>query len=310
MIQICVMNVQEMRRKEKMSEYEIEQGFEIIINREVEKRISWLTRNYENEISAWLGGEIKEDKIIIDDLLFPEQIVGGASVDTDQRQLIKLRKEYGNRCLRIVGHWHSHNNMSAHWSSDDEKFIEEHMHERELRVFFVSSVRDGIRARIELRKPLKISIDKLDLKVEYEDKELEEEMNKIIKDKVEEAKTTIYSGNWWDKEDVEEVLTAEVKVLKESNNVEIKDLRESIFTKIEDMYPLEKEVKYMTDGSVEVVYKIGDKRKARAFRDEIRQAISIMEEAEDIKEENVDSDDYYYNQEEQARLGGFGNGFY
>lgn len=82
------------------------QNFEIELTSEVNEKIKWLTNNYEKEIGAWLGGTIKNDKILIDDLLFPEQEVSHAIIDTDGKQLVKLRKEYGDRCKRIVGHWH------------------------------------------------------------------------------------------------------------------------------------------------------------------------------------------------------------
>ena len=47
---------------------------------------------------------------------------------------------------------------------------------------------NGIRARLELNSPLKMSLDKLEINIEYEDEDMEKEMNKIISDKIVETK--------------------------------------------------------------------------------------------------------------------------
>ena len=194
---------------------EFKQDFEIELTREVEDKIKWLTHNYEQEISAWLGGEVSENKILIDDLLFPTQEVSGASIDTDTKALINLRKEYKDRCLRIIGHWHSHNNMSVDWSSVDDDFIEKYMSSRDLRVFLVSSIDDGIRARLELRNPIKLSIDNLKLNVNFINSDIEKELKRVIEEKVVEKKIVVSvkgknnnvtwedKEDWDDKEDIE-----------------------------------------------------------------------------------------------------------
>ena len=290
-----------------MSGIDYTQNFEIVLSKEVEKRIKWLTKNYSKEISAWLGGEIKEGNIIIDDLLFPEQEVSGASMDTDQRQLIKLRKEYGDRCLRIIGHWHSHNTMLEHWSNDDEKFIEEHMHGRDLRVFLVSSTSDGIRTRLEIRTPLSFSLDKLEVDVDYADSEMEEELKEVIENKVVESKVvTTYDDKWWDKyEEGDNTFDFRVWVEKKTKNVKITGLREGECNKIEDMFPYKKEVVYNTNGSVDVTYDVNDKMEARKLRDEVAEFVEIIKEAEEKKQIPVlDQEDYYYQQEEFIRNGG------
>lgn len=278
-------------------ENDTEIGFKVVMKKEVEERIRWLTKNYDKEISAWLGGELTEEGILIDDLMFPEQEVGGASVDTDQKQLIKLRKEYGNRCLRIIGHWHSHNSMSAHWSTDDDKFIKEHMHERDFRVFLVSSIRDGIRVRVEIRKPIGISIDEVELEIENDNKELEEEMKEIIKKKVKEVKIgEVKCSNWWDykkKEEEEEKEEEKVKIIKKLQNVEVDDLDVGIYNKIEDMFPFDKKVTFYANNTVKVIYKIGNKKEARKFRDEIKEAISIIKETKEDKFVSPYQDDWY-----------------
>ncbi len=166
---------------------EVEQTFKIIISKDLNERLDWLVNNYAEEIGAWLVGEVRDGNIYIEDFLVPEQEVTKASVDTDTASLIKLRKEHGDKCLKIIGHWHSHNTMSSYWSSTDETFIEEFMGPRDFAIFMVSSVRDGHRVRLETKKPIKLKFDECDFEVEYGEK-LGKEMEKIIKEKVKAPK--------------------------------------------------------------------------------------------------------------------------
>ncbi len=167
-----------------MVEIKVDYNIEIEVMHEVAERINWLTRNYDKEISAWLTGKTEKGKIIIDGLLFPKQEVSGASVDTDTSALIKLKKEYGAKCKRIIGHWHSHNDMSSYWSATDNDFIKEFIEQRKFALFMVSSRRDGIRTRIDVNDPLHLTLDELPIIVKYENTKLEKEMLKVIKDKI------------------------------------------------------------------------------------------------------------------------------
>lgn len=163
--------------------------FEIEIDKEVNDKIDWFTDNYPKEISGWLVGDITKDLISITDLLIPYQEVGDASVDTSGGDLIKLRKEYGDKCLKIIGHWHSHNTMDNYWSTTDDNFIDEYMEQREKAIFFVSGKGNDHRVRVEIRKPLNISIDELDYCVVSEEvNELGKELLKVIEEKVTEQK--------------------------------------------------------------------------------------------------------------------------
>ena len=166
--------------------------FKIEIEKEVEDRINWFTHNYKEEISGWLVGEMTPDLISVKEIIFPYQEVGGASVDTTPQALIKLRKEYGDKCLKIIGHWHSHNTMKSFWSSIDDTFINEYMQQREKGLFIVSSKTDGSRVRLELRKPINISLDELDYKVVTDEEDvLGNELREMIELKVTKAATPI-----------------------------------------------------------------------------------------------------------------------
>ncbi len=171
---------------------ETEIMFRVEIDKEVNDKMDWFTQNYDKEISGWLVGDIEKDLIKITDILIPHQEVGGASVDTDGKSLIKLRKEYGDKCLKIIGHYHSHNTMSNFWSTTDESFISQYMEQRERGLFIVSSKGGGHRVRLELRVLVNLSIDELEYSVGgVEDDILGEELRKVIKEKITENKNIV-----------------------------------------------------------------------------------------------------------------------
>lgn len=281
--------------------------FEIVLQPHVSERIEWLTHNYDKEISAWLTGELKDNQVIIDGLLFPHQEVGSASVDTDTKQLIKLRKEYGDECKRIIGHWHSHNTMGAFFSGTDDKFMEEHTNGRELRVFLVTSTH-GNKARLEMRKPFRLSINDINIIQKKDNPQLEEEMNALIKEKVTESKTgTVVVSNIYE-EAYEPLSLGEVKIDKKTHNVKIDDLTTDMYTKLEGIieYDIEYE-RHKPNDRIDVVFKVGDKQRARRLRDQLNTILGAAE-AENFRnnkgyQEALD----FYNQQNYH---GGGYGFY
>lgn len=169
--------------------------FRVEIDKDVEDIINWFTQNYPKEISGWMVGTINKDLIRIKKLLIPHQEVGGASVDTDGKSLIKLRKEYGDECLKIIGHFHSHNTMTNFWSITDETFISQYMETRDRALFLVSSKSNGHRIRLELRNPVNLSIDDIGYSVCGDEVDiLGEELKKVIEEKVTECKEIATSG--------------------------------------------------------------------------------------------------------------------
>jgi proteasome lid subunit RPN8/RPN11 len=183
---------------------EVETMFSVEIDKDVEDTINWFTNNYPKEISGWLVGSIEKDIIKVTDMLIPHQEVGGASVDTDGKALIQLRKEYGDKCLKIIGHFHSHNTMTNFWSTTDEDFMKQYMETREKALFIVSSKSNGHRVRLELRNPVNLTIDDIDYSIGGEEIDiLGERLKKVIDEKVTEIKTTTTHDNYLkNKEDV------------------------------------------------------------------------------------------------------------
>lgn len=165
-------------------EAEVEFVLKIKLKKDVEDKITWLTQNYKDEISAFLTGEIKEGEIVIDGLLFPHQDVSSGSVEVEPKNLIKLRKEYGDECLRIIGHWHSHNNMGAFWSGTDNEFIKVYSKTKDISVFFVSTTISRCKVMVVLNKPFLIKLDNLEYETIWEEGKFEGNLKEMIEEKV------------------------------------------------------------------------------------------------------------------------------
>lgn len=188
----------------------------VAIGRKFDDITMWFTKNWDKEIAGYILGRIKNGIIFVEDIIFPEQEVGCASVDMDGKVLIKLRKEYGSKCNRILGEWHSHCKMGKSWSTtDEEEMINPWADVRDVSVFIVSND-DGHNVRVELRKPFWVSIDELDYCV-VGDNKIGDFCEEVIKDKIkkEEEKdleiTTNINEDWgsWNKGDREEWLEKE-----------------------------------------------------------------------------------------------------
>lgn len=177
--------------KMEEEEQEIEFDVNIVMKKTFKDKIDWLSSNYDKEIAGFIFGEIKEDGIYLEDLLIPEQEAGGGSVTLQGKELVKLRKEYGDKCKKILGEWHSHNSMGAFWSSTDEDdFIKPFAKPRKVTLFIVSSEGKHL-IRMEIRKPFFMSLDKLPYVVEEEeDNKLKKLLEKEIKKKVTEEVVT------------------------------------------------------------------------------------------------------------------------
>lgn len=194
--------------EEKEKEYTIE----IILSERFKRIIDYFSINYNKEIAGFITGEVKDNRIIAEDLIFPEQSTSCGSVNFNGSSLAKLRSKEGDKCLRIIGEWHSHNSMGCFWSTTDiDEFIEPFSKDRDISLFIVSSKGEDL-VRLEIRKPLKISIDKIDYYVEC-NKEICEECERIIKEKVVASEEIIcitkgknkWNYNNWDKEESEMV---------------------------------------------------------------------------------------------------------
>lgn len=179
-------------------EAKIEGTMKIFLTPEIDQKLACFTNEFDNEIGAWLGGEVKEDCIIIDDLLIPPQEVSGADVDIDPKGLIALREEYKKKCDRIIGHFHSHHKMGAFWSGTDENNMRQIMeaNTRKLFVFLVTSS-SGYRLRVELKVPFKVILDDLKYQILTKDSEKTKEWCQAEWDKKVKVKKYTFNESAW-----------------------------------------------------------------------------------------------------------------
>ena len=83
----------------------VEVNIKVVMERQFKDKIDWLSKNYDKEIAGFITGEIDGEEIVLEDLIIPEQEVGSAHVDIEGKSQVKLRKEFGNKCKKIIGEW-------------------------------------------------------------------------------------------------------------------------------------------------------------------------------------------------------------
>ena len=176
---------------------------EVEIKEEVWKKCRILTNDNQDEWGGWLGGEVIDGKMILDDLMIPEQEVTSAEVDIKPEDIRGMLKEYKHkRVKRILCHIHSHNSMSAFFSATDTTNMENIMRDRDFFVFIVVSQQTDkpYLAELWLSKPFEVKIN-VEIKIGYNDnlkKWCEKEWKKKIKTKVIEVTTAGYDDSMGD----------------------------------------------------------------------------------------------------------------
>lgn len=192
---------------------EVSAQVEIVLKKKFKDKIDYLSTYYNKEIGGFFTGEInkKEGRIIIDDLLIPKQEVGCAHVDFCPKDLVGMRKEYGDKCIRILGEWHSHCGMGTFWSStDDEEMNKKFSEARDISIFMVSSKGEH-KIQMIIKNPFNITLDNLPYSIEV-DTDIENEMKKEIESKITE---TTYASKGYNYTTIEEYDFNEKKLKKE-----------------------------------------------------------------------------------------------
>lgn len=288
-------------KEEEKTEPEMEFDLKVKVNKDVDDKINWLTANYADEISAFLTGELKDGVLTIDGMLFPHQDVSSVSVDVEPKNLIKLRKEYGDECLRIVGHWHSHNTMTAFWSGTDDTFINQYSKTKDLCVFFVSCTTSKHLVKLTMTKPFEMSIDKLPYEVIWDDNTLKEDLTKIIEEKV--TKTpTVTTTYHYPNAITNTALDDEVIELRIKNSI-VYDKKTDSFI-VNDLSLLEAQhLKAETEKYKPSIWNLRETHEVRYKLEDKNQAITMLEDIKfylkevfEIEKEEVTSSGYpdYY----------------
>lgn len=165
--------------------YKDKEKYKVYITQECKLKLDWITVKYGYEIQIWLAGEIKDGKMFIDDLLLSKHTAGMADVVVTSKELIKMRQEYGDRCARIIGQFHSHVKMGCFWSQTDVDMQTKYStnSSKDFCIFIVGSNGDYL-CRLTLRKPVPIIVDDVELIGTFEKNEELESFKKDVKKKV------------------------------------------------------------------------------------------------------------------------------
>ena len=134
------------------------------ISAELKAKLDVLCTEFDSEIGGYLTGESKAGEIYLDDILIPSQRVSSVSVKIDPKDQISLLKRYGQKCKRIIGHFHSHHRMGAFWSGQDSSDMQSVMQHKKLYVFIVGSKGD-YKIRVCLRDPVTYDFEQVNLYV-------------------------------------------------------------------------------------------------------------------------------------------------
>ncbi len=201
----------------------------ILMKKEFKEKIDWFVNNYDKEIAGFITGKITSSGIVLKDLLIPKQVADSTNIDITGKNLILMRKEYGNRCKEIIGHWHSHHSMGLGWSQNDLNFINQYANPRDITVFVLSSSGEH-NVRVEIRKPYFISLDEIDYEIEEIDSKIGEKLKKEIKKKITEPQRVVSNQPTYYYPD-----ETRKKVLK-AFSTKIKFYNKTNFVKVVDIY--------------------------------------------------------------------------
>lgn len=162
----------------------------IRIKKEPWQIIEWFTRNFNNEIGALGIGTIINNEMVIEKLVFPNQIVSGAHVHFKPEDWSEICSELTDEEFsNIIFYWHKHPNGSVGASSgDEENTFDVFMGKEADRPIFgflqtaYSKVNNNIQveARLEIRQPVIATL--LDVRlIAEQDSEIETTCKSIIK---------------------------------------------------------------------------------------------------------------------------------
>ena len=143
----------------------------LIIPKEVEERIHGYAMSVGSEI-AGMGKVRLEDAetIIVEQVMIYEQEVTGATADLSTKALAKFQSELvkkgeSPKWWRLW--WHSHDNMPAFFSGRDTATIDAQTESEWLISLVVNKKRER-EARLDLYRPFRMYIDKMDIEIEGE----------------------------------------------------------------------------------------------------------------------------------------------
>ncbi len=166
------------------------------VSDEMWKKLRLLT-DYSFEIAGWLTGRIENHEIIVEDLLIPPQNASGAEVTMDIDSIQWIIKNHKDKMGKIIGHWHSHNYMTAFFSGGDEANHKIILEGRRYALFIVTALPRGKEfeyvSKVCLKEPIEAEVD-AEIVVGDDDTELKAIVDAEVQEKVTTVKHS-YQGS-------------------------------------------------------------------------------------------------------------------
>lgn len=292
----------------------------LVMSKKLKEKLDYLSTDYtKSEIGGFITySDISETDgevtIVLDDLLIPPQEAKSSEVDIDGVGQIELRKEYGDRCLKIIGHWHSHHTMGTFFSGTDEDMMKSYAENKTFCLFIVSSKGKHLIRLVLKNKPFEIKIDNVEYEVLSDGtiaQEMEDEIKKKVKEPVVTTTTTIttkFHSNSSQVKQVKKEIEGRVRYYQHQNH---KVKVERIFKYYADL--IGEEFKILNpiaskspqlDNHYDVIVELGDKNKAKEFMVDVKafllKTIMLEREKEEAKK---DDEEYWKNYRRETTAG-------
>lgn len=124
-------------------------------------KLQVLSTEYDIEIGGYLIGAVRNGVIYLNDLLIPSQNINSVRVEINPMHQIELLKKYGDKCKKVLGHWHSHHSMGCFWSPQDDTNMSNIMEYKDFFVFIVSSKGQNL-IKVCVKKPFKFEFNNVE----------------------------------------------------------------------------------------------------------------------------------------------------
>jgi proteasome lid subunit RPN8/RPN11 len=262
----------------------------LIMTKKLKDKLDYLSNYKPTEVGGFLTYEkIEQDKdgevsVVLNDILIPPQEAKSTEVDIDGEGQVELRKEFGDKCLKIIGHFHSHNTMGCFFSSTDEDMMKSYSENKPFCIFIVGSEGEHL-IRLVLRNsinnvPYEMKIENVEFEVEADDSikdEMEIEIKKKVKEpEVKETATTTSNSNSDETKKVKKEIEKRVKYFQHQNHkVKVVNIYKYYAKLISEEFKtlnpiIEKGELINKEEHYNVVVELGEKNKAKEFMVDVK----------------------------------------
>lgn len=185
-----------------------EMKIDLEIKPEAYQKMMALTRACPSEVGGLIVCDINLPKIIVEDILVPEQEATGADWVADAGKMADLLTPFIDKQPEIwtktKGWWHSHGRIGCHWSPTDDGNIDDLLPVSKILVSIVTNKSMDMKVRVDMVLPngMFLSIDDIDPKISMFSKKVEnwteEQLKKVT------AKKHVWHKSWGKKVEIDD----------------------------------------------------------------------------------------------------------